>query len=114
MAFAPPPGVVDAVESALPGVWHAFLGRAVEGVRQSGARVRLTSWYRNQDHNRSVGGHPDSQHLAGLAFDFVTDNPIGLEAALDRLGLVAVRERDHVHVQAYPAGAVTPLVRRLL
>ena len=70
--------------------------------------LELTSWYRSPAHNRSVGGHPDSQHLLGLAVDFA-----GTEAALARFadqaraaGLTPVMGKSYVHVQAFPAGAL--------
>jgi len=95
------------------------------------AGLRPTSWWRDPAHNREVGGHEESQHLYGLAVDFV-----GPQDALRRLflsarfrGLTAVEtggflnldpraeiprgspdfregisQLERVHVQAYPAG----------
>jgi len=115
VAFAwPTDDVAQAVDDAIPGIWPAFIGRIVEGARNSRSRVRVSSWYRPAAHNARVGGHRDSQHQAGLAFDLVTDNPVRLEMELDRQGLIAVREARHVHVQAYPAGVVTGLVRQIV
>ncbi len=71
-----------------------------------GPSIRLTSWYRDEVTNRRVGGAPDSQHLLGLALDL-----IGKELDLRQLvlqvravGVIAVREPRHVHLQALPAG----------
>jgi len=70
--------------------------------------LALTSWFRTPEVNRDVGGDPESQHLFGLAWDI--DAPrvlIGQVVATARqLGLVAVDERTHVHVQMFPAGAL--------
>jgi uncharacterized protein YcbK (DUF882 family) len=68
---------------------------------QYGASV--TSWYRTPRRNRAVGGHPSSLHLKGLAVDLVADDPSAhptIAAHARRLGLVAIQEEDHVHIQA--------------
>jgi len=70
--------------------------------------LQLTSWFRTPETNRDVGGDPESQHLFGLAWD-VTAPPqlLGAIARAGRgLGITAVEERDHVHLQAFPAGAL--------
>lgn len=63
--------------------------------------------YRTTVHNRAVGGHPHSPHLLGIAADLIPDintprvrNAIVLDA--NRLGLWALAEEDHVHVQGVP------------
>ena len=74
----------------------------------------ISSWYRTPEHNRRVGGHPESQHLAGLAIDVVLPgsdpgfNP-QLAFDLERVGLVPVREPTHLHVQAFAAGVAARL-----
>ncbi len=113
MVRVPPPSILNAVDRALPGIWPAFLGRLLDGVAVSRTRVGVSSWYRDPVANRQVGGSVNSQHQLGLAVDLVTDNPLALEAALDAQGIVAVREPGHVHVQAYAAGLVTPLIRQI-
>ena len=35
-----------------------------------GSEIEITSTYRGQDYNRSIGGSNKSQHLKGLAIDF--------------------------------------------
>jgi len=62
----------------------------------------ITSWIRTQQRNLKVGGHPMSYHMIGLAADAVTDDQDGkiqliLEARA--LGLIAIDEDDHVHIQ---------------
>jgi len=70
--------------------------------------VRVTSWFRTPEKNRVEGGAPESQHLLALAWDLVA--PQGAEghvvAAARAAGLIAVREKRHVHVQLFPAGAL--------
>jgi hypothetical protein len=64
--------------------------------------------YRDPEENAAVGGHPRSQHLLGLAGDWVVepaDRPRFLQTAAF-LGLVAVEEASHVHVQRYEAGLI--------
>lgn len=82
---------------------HAFVERVVPALRRE---VQLSSWYRAPSHNRSVGGHPDSQHLLGLAVDVVGSRWAmeAFAAAARSQGLVAVEEGTHVHVQLFPAG----------
>jgi len=67
-----------------------------------------TSWFRTFEENVREGGDPESQHLFALAVDL--DVPRGsvarvLEVAR-AVGLVAVDERTHVHLQLFPAGAL--------
>lgn len=80
--------------------------------------TRVTSWFRTPAQNRKVGGAFDSQHLAGLAVDFVVPDEelLRVISGFRVVGLTAVSEVDHLHVQAHPAGfllATAPeLVRR--
>lgn len=72
--------------------------------------VRLTSWWRSRADNARVAGHPNSQHLTGLALDVLPD-PAGQRfAQVARLaGLIVVDEGDHFHVQRYAASAARGL-----
>jgi len=70
----------------------------------------VTSWIRSEKHNAAVGGKAHSWHLDGLGADVVPDDParkpfIILTAA--RLGLQAIDEGAHVHIE--PPGARGPL-----
>jgi len=95
----------------LASAWFPFIlnfyWRAISVLwRFPGAGV--TSWFRTAEKNRIEGGSPESQHLFGLAWDIVTP-PQFTEAALAQAraaGLIAVREKRHVHVQMFPAGAL--------
>ena len=43
---------------------------AIQQVRDLyGKPMRLNSAYRCEKHNKAVGGHPNSEHLSGIAFD---------------------------------------------
>lgn len=67
---------------------------------------RLTSFYRDEASNRAAGGAPTSQHLLGLAGDWVVPAEYKgqfLQTARF-LGLVPVDEGSHIHVQRYAAG----------
>jgi len=84
-----------------------FYWKAVAGV-QGFPGIQVTSWFRTPEKNRIEGGRPESQHLFGLAWD-VSAPAEQLEHLVEHMraaGLTAVRERRHVHVQAFPAGAL--------
>lgn len=72
----------------------------------------VTSWWRSPTHNRDVGGAIYSQHLLGFAVDVVSPNPVRFANAVRSVGLVAIDEGDHVHVQAYPSGLLPPSLFR--
>jgi len=70
--------------------------------------LTLTSWFRSPEENLAVGGDPESQHLVGLAADLA-----GSQDALRRahwiareLGFTVDPEPGHLHVQAFPKGAL--------
>lgn len=69
-------------------------------------KLRASSWWRDVETNRRVGGQPDSQHLLGLALDVTgpADVREGLGIELRGLGLIAIDEFSHLHVQLLPAG----------
>lgn len=74
--------------------------------------TQLTSWYRDDLYNQQVGGHPQSQHLLGFAFDAVPQSGIDWSAFANytrTLGFTPVIEVDHVHVQFFPAGHLEKL-----
>lgn len=62
----------------------------------------VTSWIRTPTRNRAVGGHPKSKHLVGAAVDVALDDPQQKPAfvrACKALGLQAIDEGDHIHVE---------------
>jgi uncharacterized protein YcbK (DUF882 family) len=64
----------------------------------------VTSWIRSHKRNREVGGSKASWHLAGLAVDIVLDemeesNRISMVQRARRIGLDAIDEIDHIHLE---------------
>lgn len=106
-ANPPPPSVAAALERRQPGFWRAFgiaADRALAGIDGT-----ITSWYRTAEHNVAVGGQIGSQHRYGCAFDLVVPDPaqrVQAMAALRRETFFVIDEGDHLHVQAFPAGAL--------
>jgi hypothetical protein len=74
----------------------------------AGLPLTLTSWGRTISRNRAVGGAARSQHLLWTAADFAGSRSAKLEAMrrARALGLVALDEGDHLHLQRWPAGSV--------
>jgi hypothetical protein len=99
---APPSSIAWTVERWVPGFWGAFIGAAQFAYAREPFQV--TSWWRSMDRNRELGGDPDSQHLVAAAFDAYPATP-QVAAALEAAGFIVVREWDHIHAQAWPAGA---------
>jgi len=91
--------------------WFPFISnfywRAVAGA-QGFSGLRVTSWFRTPEKNRIEGGAQTSQHLLGLAWDVTVARDLREHLAehMQAQGLVAVVERRHVHIQAFPAGAL--------
>lgn len=66
-------------------------------------QASVTSGRRTPSRNATVGGKENSRHLCGLGADFVPDlqrDRIPLIMAARRLGLDAIDEGDHIHVEA--------------
>lgn len=107
--LAPPREVQRSIGPALP----AFVRRVNAASWPSG--VYATSWWRSPDWNRNVGGNAFSQHLGALALDIggTRDQLRGAVDAARSVGLVAVDEGDHVHVQLLPAGVFGNWVQSL-
>ncbi len=84
-----------------------------------GRSIRISSWWRDPVTNRRVGGHPQSQHLLGLAIDLVGEErelgEIIRQVREFSLGIEAIRQTSHVHIQWLPAGqaAATGLFDRV-
>ena len=108
---APPAAIWQPLEAVAPGIYRAFVGRVFAGLL--GRPVVVTSWYRSIRENRDVGGDPASQHLLGFALDFETAESSAIVQSLRRVGLIALDEGDHVHLQLFPRAAVAPLVALL-
>lgn len=62
----------------------------------------VSSWGRTFVRNIQVGGHPQSWHMLWLGIDVVLDDMIqnaAFERDADRLGLKAIFESDHYHLE---------------
>lgn len=77
----------------------------IEGLLKAYPKLRPTSGYRDPDHNRRVGGVPNSRHLKGTAGDFVGSARDMAEAAgwARRMGAAEVLVHNagsgqHLHV----------------
>jgi len=71
----------------------------------------VTSGIRSKDRNHMVGGSPRSKHLMGIAADVVLDDMAliyrdGFVHAAKKVGLSALDEADHIHLQGLPPGVV--------
>jgi len=91
--------------------WFPFISNfywAAVGGARGFSGLTVSSWFRTPEKNRIEGGAPESQHLFGLAWDLVVPRASipHLVQHMRGQGLVAVQERDHVHVQAFPPGAL--------
>lgn len=68
-----------------------------------------TSGFRTPEHNRKVGGKPDSPHVAALGRDVVYDDARHDQQARDEIaatfGLELIHEGDHDHLQPRGWGA---------
>jgi hypothetical protein len=72
--------------------------------------AQLSSGYRDPAHNARVGGVPNSQHTKGTGNDFVVPQPAkaAFMAQARALGLEAIDEGDHIHVELPPGGQMPP------
>jgi uncharacterized protein YcbK (DUF882 family) len=90
---------------------HPETARMVQCVRDHFARpVRITSGYRSPEHNRRVGGAPQSYHLRGMAADIVVagTTPMAVYRAIDsgsvpgidpaKVGLGLYTRQGFVHI----------------
>jgi len=62
----------------------------------------VTSWGRTKERNTFVHGTPGSNHLLWLGIDVILDDQkkeVDFEKDADRLGLMAIYEGDHYHLQ---------------
>lgn len=105
MTIAAPP---DNLLREYEGVYRYLIDRALF-LQKLDNSLRFTSWYRDPNTNRSVGGHEESQHLFGFAFDAVSNRPDQLEQIAKQLGLIPVVEFDHVHFQLFQPGVLRSL-----
>lgn len=65
-------------------------------------RFSVTSWIRSPLRNKQVGGSENSWHMSALGIDVVLDpgeNETEFKREAERLGLKALDEGDHIHLQ---------------
>jgi len=114
----PPQRTLAFWDQVLPGFWNQWGAAAVGALTAvdegSGGETILSSWFRTPNNNRRVGGHPDSQHLVGIAFDVVPGkgiSPLAINEAAQifrRFGFIVEPESDHIHVQTFAPGILRP------
>ncbi len=111
-----------AATGAATGGLHHHTAALLGQVRSTFGNVLMSSGYRSPEHNRSIGGAPNSDHLTGKAFDIVPAtgwSPASI-ALFDRIaswlaGNPAVRwigwrgvpghgPYDHLHVSTFDKG----------
>lgn len=75
-----------------------------------GRPIYIESGYRCEDHNREVGGVPNSQHVLGTAADITVDNisidelaDIAKECGADGVGRYYGLQFVHIDVRGYDA-----------
>lgn len=71
-------------------------------------RGSISSWGRTEKHNKDVGGVPDSYHMIWIGCDVVLDvmeKNEKFESDAGELGLKAILEGDHYHLQPAKQGA---------
>lgn len=64
--------------------------------------LSVTSWGRTESRNKMVGGHLRSRHMDWMAVDVVPDDwdkHAEIMEDAGRLGLKAINEGDHIHLQ---------------
>jgi len=91
----------ETVQEFLPWI-RIFVGRLVAPPPGH----RWTSWYRDEAKNRDVGGSFESQHRTATGIDIAPVPPLWWIDTIQRAGLIAVNEGDHLHIQLWPAGAL--------
>ena len=76
----------------------------------SGVRPEYTEGHRTEEQNKLVGGHPESKHLTGQAFDLAISGDKSKDRAyvkelkrlFEPLGFSVVLKSDHIHLQTPP------------
>ncbi len=102
MYESPPPAIVR--------YWYPEIWDFVERIRYAYRLIpfEVTSWWRDEERNRLVGGNEYSQHLIATAIDAIPlsgYDQASLAWAFRQAGLIAVDSyQRHVHTQLYPAG----------
>ncbi|GAG93133.1 unnamed protein product [marine sediment metagenome] len=101
------------LRGTIPQFVNANLDALGQLPRDQLGQVRLTSWFRSAADNARVGGAAQSQHRLALATDWVVPDRLRFMREMQRQNLVAIDEGDHVHVQAFTSGALSPVFSAL-
>jgi len=110
---SPPLHIFQQIGQGFYSEFFRRLSGAVSGLRG----YQITNWYRSPQHNRAVGGAPQSQHQLATAMDFVFPDRRAYQVAEQRFrqqGFTVFYEGDHLHVQAMnpqEAAQVFPRIR---
>ena len=93
-------------------IWNAFLPYIqvfVGRLLPPPAGYSWGSWGRNERENEDAGGSFESQHRVWTAVDVRGPGsaPYWYQEQLRRRGLIVVDEGDHLHIQLWPAGALS-------
>ena len=62
----------------------------------------ILAWGRTEKRNAAVDGHPASRHMVWMAVDVVLDEPEEHHRLMEdamALGLKAINEGNHIHIQ---------------
>lgn len=77
----------------------------LEAIRTSyfGEPIYITSFYRNQEHNKNVGGVVKSYHIFGAAVDVTCLNNLALLAELsdfnESIKVIHYPKKNYIHIQ---------------
>jgi len=97
--------ILAGVSLAVIWQWNSLRNKALAAVAQAEEQGWVvTSAWRSPIRNKAVGGHSESKHMIGLAWDF-RPHPTRSHAELQsifaahRLSVRVLPESDHLHVQ---------------
>lgn len=81
---------------------HPTLLEKIEKLVASGVKIKITSGYRCEKHNKEVGGVPNSKHMKGMACDITSDNLEKAYEIAQKLGFSYVKIdklKKYIHME---------------